>query len=81
MVDHNRPASYSGHGGHPALNMLSFCMNLVDFEWDRRVEKEIEKNEPPPLPRPEIPDIPVSQDPLAGVNLESFEAIQPGDFR
>ena len=46
----NSPKSYAGHGGHPALNILSFCMNLVSFDWDERVEDRIRRNVGPPDP-------------------------------
>ena len=72
VIAANRPASYSGHGGHPALSMLSFCMNLVDFKWDSRVEDRIQSNVRPTLPSPDIPDIQLTEDPLAPVDLDSL---------
>ena len=40
----NKPKSYSGHAAGPALNMLSFFMNLLDFDWDRHVDDRIQSN-------------------------------------
>jgi len=68
----NQPASYSGHGGHPALSMLSFCMNLVDFKWDTRVEDRIQSNKRPTPPSPDISDIRLNEDPLVPANLDSI---------
>ena len=48
----NQPQSFSGSGAQPAMNMMSFCMNLVDFGWNDRVEKRIQSN-----PRPTLPPI------------------------
>jgi len=50
----NGPSSAAGHGGHPALSMLNYCMSLVDLGWKDKVEKRIRTN---PRPRPERPDV------------------------
>ncbi len=58
----NRPAGGSGHGGHPAMSLLSYCMGLVDWDWDRKVEQRIRRNPGrthsehriPPVEEPEI---------------------------
>ena len=64
----NQPKSYAGNGGNVALNMLSFCMNLIDVDWDKRVDDRIRSNTPPDPPSYEIPDIPVDE-----VYIPSFE--------
>ncbi len=56
----NKPKSYSGHGAGPALNMLSFFMNLLDFDWDRHVDSRIQNHHrsagSDPYPVDEIPN-------------------------
>lgn len=47
----NRKHRWSGHGGHPALSFMSYCMGLVDFDWDNRVEQQIGSNPRPSTPR------------------------------
>ena len=40
----NQVAKSSAGGGAPAMSMLSYVMNLVDFDWDRTVEQRVRKN-------------------------------------
>ena len=40
-----QPKSDAGHGAGPALSILTFFANLVDFNWDSQVEDRIQSNQ------------------------------------
>ena len=48
----NSNHSWSGQGGGPAMSIMTYCMSLVDFNWDKKVEREIRRN-----PRPDPPAV------------------------
>jgi len=60
----SKPKVYTGSGAQPTLDMMSFWMSFVDWNWDKRVEDRIRSNQRPPLEKPNMPDLPPMRDPI-----------------